>query len=165
MKETDLKKQKTFREYPDDGCWYDLEFNFQIRFNMGQCVLSHYCEVEGGTWFIKNIKGLEDLKRVYEAITDQKFEIINEENLYYIQTSGFVGDAMLWWKPEGKGYTTEIDKAGKFTEEEMRSIINNRPAEDFGWECDYIDNYPEAVVKVVYPHMGYDKRIKGVGRF
>lgn len=73
------------------------------------------------------------------------------EKLYYIQTAGYLGDAMLWWKPEGRGYTTEIDKAGKFTEEKMREIINNRPDEDIAWECDYIDNHPEAIVRVVYP--------------
>ena len=84
-----------------------------------------------------------------------------EEKLYYIQTAGYVGDAMLWWKPEGRGYTTEIDKAGKFTEEKMREIINNRLNVDFAWECDYIDNHPDAIVRVVYPKMQMDNRIKG----
>lgn len=72
MTEKDLQKQKTFRKY-EENVWFDEEFEFRIRFNMGLCVLSHHCEIGGKTWFIKNIKSLKDLKNVYEAITDKKF--------------------------------------------------------------------------------------------
>lgn len=72
MTETDLKKQKTFRK-TEKNVWFDEEFDFQISFNMGLCALSHHCEVQGETWFIKYIKNLKDLKKVYEAITDKKF--------------------------------------------------------------------------------------------
>jgi hypothetical protein len=64
-----------------------------------------------------------------------------KEKLYYIQ-SGYVDNAMLWWRPNGKGYTTDIEEAGKFTAERMLDIINNRPKEDVAWECEYIDNTP-----------------------
>ena len=69
----DLKNQNTFYEY-DGDVWYDAHFEFQIRFNMGVPTLSHHCEVEGNTWFIKYPKSLEDVKRVYEAITDLEFK-------------------------------------------------------------------------------------------
>lgn len=65
------------------------------------------------------------------------------EKLYYIQNLGFVGNAMIWWREGGKGYTTNIKEAGRFPAEEMLNIINNRPNEDFAWECEYIDNTPE----------------------
>ncbi len=37
---------------------------------------------------------------------------------YLIQDSrGYVGNDVLWWGPDGCGYTTDIDKAGRYTEE------------------------------------------------
>ena len=65
------------------------------------------------------------------------------EKFYYIQNLGYVGNAMIWWGPGSKGYTSDIEDAGKYNTEEMLEIINSRPEEDFGWECDYIDNNPE----------------------
>lgn len=73
LKEEDLKNQNTFHKYKDD-LWYDNQFEFQIRFNKDMPVLSHHCEMEGDTWFIKYPKSLEDLKKVYEAITDNEFK-------------------------------------------------------------------------------------------
>lgn len=60
-----------------------------------------------------------------------------EETFYYIK-NGFVGNAVLWWGQDSKGYTTDINKAGRYTKEESLKIIK-RP-EDTAWECDYIDN-------------------------
>ena len=73
LTEEDLNKQTTFRKYKD-GFWYDAHFEFVIRFNFGVPSLSHHCEVEGHTWFIKYPKSLDDLKKVYEAITDLEFK-------------------------------------------------------------------------------------------
>lgn len=40
---------------------------------------------------------------------------------YYLRSKGFVGNALCWWLPGGAGYTTDIRKAGKFTEEEAKA--------------------------------------------
>jgi len=64
-----------------------------------------------------------------------------KEELYYIQ-NGWVGNAILWWGKESFGYTTEIDKAGKYTKEEAKKIIN-RP-EDKAWLCSHVDNNKQA---------------------
>jgi hypothetical protein len=56
--------------------------------------------------------------------------------LYYIK-NGYVGNAVLWWGKDGRGYTTEIENAGKYTKEETDKIIE-RP-EDIAWECEYVD--------------------------
>ena len=38
------------------------------------------------------------------------------EPLYYIQdTRQYCGNSVFWWCPDGKGYTTHIDRAGKYT--------------------------------------------------
>lgn len=88
-----------------------------------------------------------------------------KEKLYYIQ-NGYVGNAMLWWRENSRGYTTNINEAGRYPAEKMLGIINNRPDEDIAWECDYIDNTPE-IRKTVIESQGiidYDKRIKGKQR-
>jgi nitrogen fixation-related uncharacterized protein len=58
------------------------------------------------------------------------------EKLYYIQ-NGYIGNAVLWWGIDSKGYTTDFEKAGKYTKEEAKRIIQ-RP-EDRAWECNYVD--------------------------
>lgn len=49
------------------------------------------------------------------------------EQRYYIQdTRSFHGNAVVWWAPEGKGYTSHLDVAGLWTEDEARKIELNR---------------------------------------
>jgi len=63
-----------------------------------------------------------------------------EETLYYIQdTRGFVGNSVLWWGVNGGGYTTDIEKAGKYTEDEAQKICKNRNT-DRAFPCKYIDS-------------------------
>lgn len=46
---------------------------------------------------------------------------------YYIQdTRGFVGDSVMWWRPDGKGYTINLEEAGEYDEEKARAIETNR---------------------------------------
>jgi len=55
---------------------------------------------------------------------------------YYIQ-NGWIGNSILWWGIKGSGYTTEIDKAGRYSYEETKKIIQ-RP-EGKAWECKHVD--------------------------
>ena len=42
---------------------------------------------------------------------------------YLIQDSrSYVGNCVLWWREHGRGYTTDIDDAGRFTEEVARQV-------------------------------------------
>jgi hypothetical protein len=61
--------------------------------------------------------------------------------LYYIK-NGFVGNAISWWAVDGKGYTTDITKAGKYSEDEARSIC--RRPEDTAWPVGYVDGNEKA---------------------
>ena len=85
-----------------------------------------------------------------------------ENKMYYVQNSGYVGNALTWWREGGRGYTSDIAEAGRFSETEMRDIIDNRPEDDFAWECDYIDNNLE-IRKVIIEAQRIDfrKQIKG----
>ena len=42
--------------------------------------------------------------------------------LYYIQFAGEPGDLVLWWKPEGAGYTIDLDAAGVFDEKRIKHL-------------------------------------------
>jgi len=58
---------------------------------------------------------------------------------YYIQdTRSFVGDSVLFWRPDGSGYTIKIDRAGLYTEADAKRICRNRDTDKM---------IPEDVVK------------------
>lgn len=45
---------------------------------------------------------------------------------YYVMTkgdehSGFMDGCIVWWGPSGRGYTTNLDKAGVYTDEDRAS--------------------------------------------
>ena len=66
--------------------------------------------------------------------------------MYYIQ-NGYVGNAILWWGVDSKGYTTDFTRAGKYTKEQAEGIIQ-RP-EDRAWPCSYVDANEEAKKLIV----------------
>lgn len=60
--------------------------------------------------------------------------------MFYIQdTRSYVGNCPLWWRPDGNGYTTRIDDAGKFTELWARRQEEKRDT-DKAWPCEFIDS-------------------------
>ncbi len=64
---------------------------------------------------------------------------INEEKYYYIQDSrNYIGNAMLFWRKESSGYTTNIDEAEIYNKEQAERICRNRKT-DIAWEVNYIE--------------------------
>lgn len=62
---------------------------------------------------------------------------MNDE--YYIQDSrGYVGNDMLWWAKDGKGYTSDLRRAHVYTKAEALSQHNCRET-DIPWLKSYID--------------------------
>ena len=39
----------------------------------------------------------------------------NNESIYYIRKEGYVGNSLIWWRPNYGGYTTNLDEAGRYT--------------------------------------------------
>ena len=62
--------------------------------------------------------------------------------MYYIRNEGYLGNALIWWGKNGSGYTCDIRQAGKYTTKEAKSICTRE--EDTAYDCEYIDNLPEA---------------------
>lgn len=60
---------------------------------------------------------------------------------YFIQHRGYVGNCLLWWGPDRCGYTCDLNKAGRYTVEEVKQITgrgvrrmehNRRKKQDIG---------------------------------
>lgn len=59
------------------------------------------------------------------------------KQLYYVQDSRqIVGNCMLWWCPDRRGYTTQIDEAGLYTADEVASMRDT----DIGWPKELIES-------------------------
>ncbi len=69
---------------------------------------------------------------------------------YYIQNTdaGYLGNAIMFWAKESRGYTANLDNCEKFTEEEAKKICLNNPEKNKAWPVDYIDK-SEGVIRVV----------------
>lgn len=78
--------------------------------------------------------------------------------LYYIQ-NGYVGNAILWWGINGRGYTTNFTEAGKYTYAEAKEIIK-RP-QDRAWLCSYVDKNEKAK-KLIIDGQYLDRHKKGI---
>lgn len=50
---------------------------------------------------------------------------------YYIQHKGYVGYHLMFWRPNGGGYTCDIDDAWVLTKKQAKGICRMRPSEDF----------------------------------
>jgi hypothetical protein len=53
-----------------------------------------------------------------------------EEQYLILHTFTVNGDCAVWWGPNHNGYTTDIDKAGRYTKDEADKIYRNRPKLD-----------------------------------
>ena len=62
------------------------------------------------------------------------------EDQYYIQERrSTVGNSILWWRPNGAGYTTKIDDAGVYSPEYAYSQHECRSS-DVPWLKSYVDS-------------------------
>lgn len=39
--------------------------------------------------------------------------------------AGWMNNCIVWWRPEGRGYTYSVDQAGRFTEEEAKLLVGS----------------------------------------
>jgi hypothetical protein len=61
---------------------------------------------------------------------------------YYIQNThtGYLGNAIMFWKINNNGYTADLNNSKQFTEEEAKNICQGNPEKNKAWPVDYIDN-------------------------
>lgn len=70
--------------------------------------------------------------------------------LFYIQDSrSYVGNDVLWWAKDGKGYTTDLSKAETYTQHDAQAMHYNRIS-DIPWPKEYIDAHTRPAVDAQY---------------
>lgn len=73
--------------------------------------------------------------------------------LYYVQDTRPVdGDCALWWRPNSRGYTTDLSKAGLYTRDQILRMRDT----DVGWPREYAE-------APAVPHVGIG-RLRENGR-
>ncbi len=76
--------------------------------------------------------------------------------LFYIQNRDTVGNCILWWAKESRGYTTDLAKAQAYTIEEAQE--HTQRSIDTFWPKEYIDE--RATRQVDIQHTDYRKAQK-----
>lgn len=70
--------------------------------------------------------------------------------MYYIQyCKQYSGNCVMWWKAGANGYTSNLDKAGVFTAEEIKKL-NIREGVDIIWHKTSLDNRIQRTVDMQY---------------
>ena len=83
------------------------------------------------------------------------------DQLFYLQDSrSYVGNDVMWWAHEGKGYTTDLSKAQTYSKDEAQRMHNSRPS-DVPWPKDYIDQKTRPAVDMQY--IKRDEALAGSG--
>lgn len=83
-------------------------------------------------------------RAIMDAYEEMCRRIRQAGELYYIRHNSYVGNAIVWWGVDGDGYTTDINKAGKYTKQKAVEICNNRYGEDTAYLCSVIDTIDDA---------------------
>jgi len=73
-----------------------------------------------------------------------------KEQLFYLQDNRqYVGNDLLWWAKDGRGYTTDLSKAEVYTKKQAFSQNHCRET-DTPWPKDYIDGKSRPAVDHQY---------------
>lgn len=59
--------------------------------------------------------------------------------MFYIENIRNGGDCCVWWRPDGKGYTRNLEEAWKVDETRARDICRSRPEQDVMREAKDVD--------------------------
>ncbi|MEC5157087.1 hypothetical protein [Chryseobacterium sp. MP_3.2] len=83
------------------------------------------------------------------------------EPKFYIQNrdAGFMGNAIVFWRKECKGYTVNLDNSEIFSEEEAAKICRGNPSKNKAWPVEYIDNN-KGIQRIVDSQYIFSENIK-----
>lgn len=62
-----------------------------------------------------------------------------KETMFYIENTLHRGDCCLWWRPNGEGYTRNLDEAWRVDGEDAKRICSSRPEQDVMRATDEVD--------------------------
>lgn len=122
----DLRDGKN--EYDEPATWIDIK-----------CVrVQHMDRLEGED-------GYPTLRFQYAAQLqkDKRNNIIDsldENDMYYVQDSrSYLGNLVYWWAKGSNGYTTYIDKAEKYTKEQLIKNFKNTSSTNLFWSVKHVN--------------------------
>lgn len=85
------------------------------------------------------------------------------DGMYYLQDarwSAMVGNCPSWWRPDGEGYTTNLDEAARFTFAEAMAQHRCRDT-DLPWLCSEVDKLRRPTVDCQYmPRSWGEQRVQ-----
>lgn len=82
-------------------------------------------------------------------------------DLFYLQDSrSYVGNDVVWWAKDGKGYTTDLSKAHIYNQDDAQAQHDMRET-DIPWPKDYIDGKTRPAVDMQY--IKRDEALVGTG--
>lgn len=71
------------------------------------------------------------------------------QDLFYIRTNGYSGNSLIWWRPNSRGYTTNLDEAGKYTREEAERIVRGS-GDETAYSVEKIDNAENGIFRTAH---------------
>ncbi len=78
----------------------------------------------------------EALDVLRQALARERLPDHEPGPLFYIQdTRTYVGNSVMWWAPNGQGYTTHVARAGRYTQAEIVGLRES----DVAWPCAQVD--------------------------
>ena len=116
-----------------------------------RCPNNDRVEYEGKEMLRMDVDPLIKKNQRNKALTE-----LPENDMYYVQT-GIVGNDALFWELGGSGYTCNIERAQKYTKDEIvKQFTNGRP-QDIIWPESHLNNIIKKVVDTQY--LDYSKRV------
>ena len=82
------------------------------------------------------------------------------DDLYYLQDArwaSMVGNCPSFWRPDGNGYTTNLDEAARFTFSEAMAQHRCRET-DLPWLCSEVDKLRRATIDCQYMPRSWDEQ-------
>jgi len=70
---------------------------------------------------------------------DDEMCVVADQPMFYIENIRSGGDCCIWWRPDGQGYTRNLDEAWKVDAVRAREICCSRPEEDVARRASDID--------------------------
>jgi len=82
-------------------------------------------------------------------------KIAHNEFFYIQDTRTYVGNSVLWWGINGKGYTTDILSAHKYKKEEILKNFDEWRETDKFWIADHVNKHIKSHIDMQYLDLEY----------
>jgi len=122
----------------------------------GELVVTNFTKIIPSDNPLSSEEVLEILMNVPDAPKEKPIQY------FYIQNrdAGFLGNSPYWWALNSNGYTSHLEKAEKYTEEQAKKICLGNPEKNKAWPVDYINNNEGVHKTIDSQYMDYEKVIK-----